>query len=172
MRAESNPLQERRSLLQIYPGVTSIREEIMALMSDLSRKMRVRFDQRARSLGLTRPQWRILNMVIHVEGVTQSFIVQKMEVEHITVSRLVNNLVKMGWVERRPDPTDKRSKLIYPTDKVKPLMNEINEIRKTIEEEVFGVLGDKETLALRRTLHKLNDNFATLDKIGDSTPPE
>jgi len=88
-----------------------------------------------------------------------------MEVEHITVSRLIDNLAKMGWVERRPDPNDKRVKLIFPTEKVRPLLAEIQAIRKAMEDEIFGVLSDRETLTLRKLLHKVNDNYSRLDKV-------
>jgi len=165
LKGNISPSNRWESLVENYPGVSSLHEEISVLIADLARKVRTRFDQRAREIGLTRPQWRILNIVLHVEGVPQSFLVQKMEVEHITVSRLIDNLAKMGWVERRPDPNDKRVKLIFPTEKVRPLLAEIQAIRKAMEDEIFGVLSDRETLTLRKLLHKVNDNYSRLDKV-------
>ncbi len=104
-------------------------------------------------------------MVIHVEGASQSFIVQKLEVEHVTVSRLLDNLEKMGWIERKPDPNDKRSKLIFTTDKVKPLLKEIEKTRNIVENEFFGCLSATELKNIRVLLHKINDNFSALPKL-------
>jgi DNA-binding MarR family transcriptional regulator len=151
--------------LQKFSGVVSIQEEIGALIADLARKHRTRFDQRAKALGLTRPQWRILNNVLHVEGASQSFLVQKLEVEHITVSRLLDNLAKMGWIERRVDPNDKRARLIYATEKAKPLLKQIEKVRAKVEEELFGSLTEPDLKKLRSLLHKINDRYNALDRI-------
>lgn len=151
--------------LQKFSGVVSIQEEIGALIADLARKHRTRFDQRAKKLGLTRPQWRILNIVLHVEGASQSFLVQKLEVEHITVSRLLDNLARMGWIERRVDPNDKRARLIYATEKAKPLLKQIGKVRTKVEEELFGSLTEPELKKLRSLLHKINDRYNALDRI-------
>ncbi|HEX6842884.1 MAG TPA: MarR family transcriptional regulator, partial [Stellaceae bacterium] len=72
------------------------------LLHDIARLMRKRFDQRARSLNLSRAQWQLLVHLSRHEGITQSGLAEILEIENITVGRLVDRMEEAGWVERRP----------------------------------------------------------------------
>src|SRR6185312_4930884 len=91
------------------------------LLHDIARLMRKRFDQRARGLGLTRSQWQVLAHLARHEGINQAGLAEILELEPITVGRLIDRMEEAGWVERRPDPSDRRARLLYLSDKAQPV---------------------------------------------------
>ena len=87
------------------------------LISDVSRLMRRRFDERARQLGATRAQWRTLTMLSRNEGLNQGALADLLEVEPITLCRMIDRLEESGLVERRRDPADRRAWQLFLTEK-------------------------------------------------------
>jgi DNA-binding MarR family transcriptional regulator len=84
-------------------------EDIGILLSDAARLMRRSFDGRARALGVTRPQWRVLALLRRFDGCTQVTMADMMDVEPITLGRMIDRLQESGLVERRADPKDRRA---------------------------------------------------------------
>jgi DNA-binding MarR family transcriptional regulator len=80
-----------------------------------------RFDQKARALGLSRAQCHVLFRLNIDEGENQARIAELLEMEPISLARLVDRMEEAGWVERRPDPNDRRARLLYLTSKAKPV---------------------------------------------------
>lgn len=78
------------------------------MLHDLARKMRYIFDLKARHLGVTRHQWRALFFLSRNDGQTQTELADALDVERISVGRMVDRLVDSGLVERRADPNDRR----------------------------------------------------------------
>ncbi|MBA3896767.1 MAG: MarR family transcriptional regulator, partial [Sphingomonadaceae bacterium] len=78
------------------------------LLHDVARRYRARFDADARELGVTRQQWRTLLHLSFREGQTQAELADRLEVERITLCRMVDRLSEAGLVERRADPQDRR----------------------------------------------------------------
>ena len=98
------------------------------LMADVSRLMRKRFDRRAHALGLTRAQWRVLARLRRREGINQTALADILEIEAITMGRHIDRLEENDWVERRPDPEDRRVWRLYLTDKAQPVLAEMEKI--------------------------------------------
>jgi DNA-binding MarR family transcriptional regulator len=82
--------------------------DLLFLMHDVARLLRVDADKRARAHGMTRAQWGILIWLDREPGITQKELAELLEVEPITVARLIDRLETRGMVERRPDPRDRR----------------------------------------------------------------
>ena len=80
------------------------------LLHDVSRLLRTSFDRHARTIGLTRAQWRVLAHLSRNEGIKQVGLADILEIQPITLARLLDRLGADGWVERRPDPSDRRVK--------------------------------------------------------------
>lgn len=95
------------------------------LLHDVARLMRKRFEQNARGLGLTRSQCQVLAHLARNEGIQQSGLADILEVEPITLTRLLDRLEEGGLVERRLHPTDRRIRQLYLTDKAHPLLADI-----------------------------------------------
>jgi len=90
--------------------------------------MRKRFDGRARSLELTGAQWRVLARLRRFEGINQTALAEILEIEPITLGRHIDRLEGKGWVERRPDPEDRRAWRLYLNDAVQPVLDEMHKI--------------------------------------------
>src|SRR5207302_9486649 len=84
------------------------------LLHDIARLMRKRFDQRARNLNLTRAQWQVVAHLARHEGINQAGLAEIIEIEPITLGRLIDRMEEAGWVERRPNPSDRRAPQPHP----------------------------------------------------------
>ena len=69
--------------------------ELLVLLYDVARQMRTRADQRARTRGMTRAQWVILAHLERQPGLSQNELAAIVEVEPITIGRLVDRLQLM-----------------------------------------------------------------------------
>jgi DNA-binding MarR family transcriptional regulator len=131
------------------------------LVGDVSRLMRRAFDVRARTIGVTRQQWRMLTTLSRHEGVNQGRLADLLDVEPITLCRMVDRLSEADLVERRPDPTDRRAWRIYLTDRARPILDELRSLADgLIDEALDGVSADeRDTLMtlLERIRTNLND---------------
>lgn len=97
-------------------------ENIAMLMAQVSRLMRRTFDEKARLLGMTRPQWQVISILSVNEGINQGGLAELLEVEPITLGRMVDRLQDAALVERRPDPADRRAWRLFLTDKAQELL--------------------------------------------------
>lgn len=93
------------------------------LLHDVARLLRKRFEQRARSLGLTRAQWQVLVHLAKNEGIHQSGLADILEVEPITLLRILDKLEARGLIERRRHSTDRRIWLLYLNEAAHPLLD-------------------------------------------------
>src|SRR5258706_15552124 len=100
-------------------------ESLGFLISDVSRLMRRRFDERARLIGVTRAQWRTLVTLSRHEGINQGGLADLLEVEPITLCRMVDRLEEAGLVERRRDPADRRAWQIFPPPQALPPLHQL-----------------------------------------------
>ncbi len=83
------------------------------LLNDSARLFRRAFNARTRDSGITALQWRLLIYLRRHEGIRQGPLAELIEVEPITLSRMIDRLEEAGLVERRADPSDRRAWLLY-----------------------------------------------------------
>ena len=102
-----------------------LKRDILGAIVTLARLIRTEADKRARAHGMTRAQWTILLNLERQPALLQKELAEVLEVEPITVARLVDRLEARGMVERRADPTDRRCWRLHLTDQSRPLMAEI-----------------------------------------------
>jgi DNA-binding MarR family transcriptional regulator len=128
------------------------------LLHDVARLMRKRFEQNARELRLTRSQCQVLAHLARHEGIQQSGLAEILEVEPITLTRILDRLESGGLVERRPHPTDRRIRQLYLTAEAHPLLGDIFAIgADTRGEALEGVPeSDRELLFQILTTMKAN----------------
>ncbi len=91
------------------------------VLHETARLLSKRFDQKARAIGLTRAQCSVLFRLSMQEGMNQARLAELMEMEPISLARLVDRMEQAGWIERRADPADKRARRLYMTAKAKPV---------------------------------------------------
>ncbi len=112
--------------------MTEIRRDLLFLLHDVARLLRVDADKRARLHGMTRAQWILLIWLERQPGITQKELAEIIEVEPITIARLVDRLEKSGMVERRPDPRDRRIWRLHLRPPALPMLREIDRQRAHI----------------------------------------
>jgi DNA-binding MarR family transcriptional regulator len=110
------------------------------LLHDVARLLRKRFEQRAKCLGLTRSQWQTLAYLSSNEGIHQGRLAEILEIEPITLVRILDKLAARGLIERRQHPTDRRIRLLYMREDAHPILAEIRELGSaTRGEALVGV---------------------------------
>lgn len=110
------------------------------MVAQVSRLMRRAFDERARSIGVTRPQWQVLTLLTLHAGINQGGLAEILEVEPITLGRMIDRLQEAELVERRPDPADRRAWRLHLTDKGSSLIEQLKPLAfETFEEALDGI---------------------------------
>lgn len=89
--------------------IDDMSDDIGFLLGDAARLLRRSFDERAQVMGVTRPQWRVLALLKRFDGSTQVTVADMLDVEPITLGRMIDRLEDAGLVERRADPADRRT---------------------------------------------------------------
>src|SRR5438046_8483955 len=90
-------------------------------LAELQRMMRGYADRQAARYGITRAQWAVLAKVERTEGLKQSELAEQMEMQPITLTRLIDKLCGNGWIERRGDDNDRRVNRLYLRKAARPL---------------------------------------------------
>lgn len=129
------------------------------LLHDCARLLRKRFEQNSRGIGLTRAQWQVIAHVSRNEGINQSALAEILEIEPITLGRIVDRLEAAGFVERRQHPRDRRVKLLYLTDKAYPLLDRLLAIGQATREEALAGISAAERERLIDTLLQMKGNL-------------
>ncbi len=110
-------------------------DSLAFLLSDTSRLLRRRFDAQARSLGVSRAQWQVLFALSRNEGINQTGLADYLEVETITLCRMVDRLEEASLVERRADPADRRAWRLHLTENARPLLEKLRGIGEDVTDE-------------------------------------
>jgi DNA-binding MarR family transcriptional regulator len=146
------------------------------LVNDVARLFGRRFDfnGRRRRLGLTRAQCRTLGYLARNEGINQAGLADLLEIRPMTLVRQIDRMEEAGWIERRPDPTDRRARRLFLTEKGRRILNRVWDVASETRDEALTRLSASETDQLIRLLHRVH---ATLgERVPAATiaepPPE
>jgi MarR family transcriptional regulator for hemolysin len=104
----------------------SIERDFAFLLNDVARMLRTLADQEAREFGMTRAQWGVLFRLERSEGLKQSELAEILDIQPITLTRLIDRLCDNGLIERRNDPNDRRAKRLFLTPAARPLLDRLN----------------------------------------------
>lgn len=137
----------------------SIERDLAFLLSDVARLLRTCADQEARRFGMTRAQWGVLFRLQRNEGLKQSELADLLEVQPITLTRLIDRLCDNGLIERRSDPNDRRAKRLFLTPAAKPVLEKVTAAAETMMASVLTGLDPAAREAMRATLTMLKSNL-------------
>ena len=118
------------------------------------------FDRRAVSLGVTRAQWRVLAKLNRTPGLRQVDLAEHLDMEAITLCRIVDRLAEAGLVERQPDPQDRRAWKLVLTDQATPLVKTLSALADDLAEEALAGMNAAQRDAVRAPLGLIRDNVA------------
>ena len=106
----------------------SLNRECCLSINDVARMIRTYADQKARQFGITRAQWVVLVRLDRFEGLKQSELADMLDLQPITLTRLLDRLSASGLIERRADPNDRRANRLYLTPAARPLLEQLAEL--------------------------------------------
>lgn len=136
-----------------------MQETIGFLIYDSSRLFRRVLNERTRDKGVTGLQWRMLASLARNEGINQGGLAQLLEVEPITLSRMVDRLTEAGLIERRADPNDRRAWKLYLTAEAQPLVGTMRAQAMELNEHALEGFSADERESLRHLLERMRENL-------------
>jgi len=129
------------------------------LLYEVSRLMRKDFNNRVHGLGLTQVQWRTISYISRYEGCNQTTLADYLEIRPITLTRLLDKLQDAGWIERRPDPGDRRAIRLYLTTKVIPLLDIMHQKALETRERMLKGFDESERESFIQFLKQMKTNL-------------
>lgn len=139
------------------------------LLHDTARLMRRRFEARAVGLGLSSAQWRLLAVTLREGRVTQARLAERLEIEPISVSRLVDRMEQAGWVARAADPDDRRIRLVVPTERALEAHAGIRTMFRAVIAEALHGFSAAEQEAVITLLERMSANLSDTAVNGTDT---
>lgn len=137
------------------------------LLHDSARAVRKRFEARGAAYGLTSAQWRMLVRVCKTNGgAQQSHFAELLEIEPISVSRLLDRMEALGWVTRAADPKDRRVRLVFPTAKALGIFDDFKPIVDEVYAEALVGFTPEQHSALIDALSMIIANLAKAETVG------
>jgi MarR family transcriptional regulator for hemolysin len=139
------------------------------LVSDIARLLRRGMDRRLQSLGLTQAQWRAIVHLSRSEGMTQATLAESLEIQPITLTRLIDRMETAGWVERRTHPLDRRAVQLYLTAQSQPILEEMHaRAADTLNDATRGV-APRAQRQLIATLEQIKHNLVAAENAAVAT---
>lgn len=139
--------------------VQGMSDDLGFLLGDAARLLRRSFDERARILGVTRPQWRVLALLKRFDGSTQVTVADMLDVEPITLGRMVDRLQDAGLVERRADPADRRSWRLHLTPDGERKIEALRPTALALFDDALAGLDAAQRLELEAMLNVIRANL-------------
>lgn len=133
-------------------------ETIPFEIGETAHALRKAFDRRAVGLGVTRAQWKVLFRLTRQPGLRQIELADMLDIEPITLSRIVDRLEEAELVERRPDPSDRRAWRLHVTAKAQPLIAKLRAIADDMIAETFEGIEPKDIEIARKVLAQVREN--------------
>ena len=143
--------------------------ELAFAINDVARLLRTYADQRAAQFGMTRAKWAVLARLDRFEGLKQAELAEMLDLQPISLTRLLDGLAGNGLIERRPDPEDRRAKRMFLTPAARPLLKQLTDLGEDLMETALAGLPRGDVAALLGGLTAIKDNLrhAVQRKPGD-----
>jgi MarR family transcriptional regulator, transcriptional regulator for hemolysin len=131
------------------------------LVNDVARLFVARFNERTLSvIGLTLAQCQIIGCLASHEGVNQAGLAELLDIRPMTLVRQIDRMEEDGWVQRRPDPGDRRARQLQLTDKTRPVVARIRQLSSEVRREAFVGLSEADERILLSLLRRVHGNLA------------
>lgn len=139
-----------------------LKRQLVAQLVESSRLLRNYIDHRSKERGTTRAQWIVLFRLRQNEGLSQVDLADVLELQPISLVRLLDRLVEHGLLERRHDPKDRRANQLFLTTKGKRLVDDLDGLRDAIATDVFHDLPDETLQTSLDTLREAKERIKAL----------
>ena len=145
-----------------------LKRQFIAQLVESSRLLRNHIDQRAKARGTTRAQWIVLFRLREQEGLSQVDLADVLELQPISLVRLLDRLVEHGLLERRPDPRDRRANRLFLTRSGRQLVDDLDSLRDAIACDVLRDVPDAQVESGLALLREVKDRIKTLGEGPDT----
>ena len=139
-----------------------LKRQYIAQLVESSRLLRNYIDHRAKTRGTTRAQWIVLFRLREQEGLSQVDLADVLELQPISLVRLLDRLVEHGLLERRPDPRDRRTNRLFLTKSGRQLVDDLDSLRDAIAGDVLRDVADADVESGLATLREVKDRIKAL----------
>ena len=133
--------------------------ELAFAINDVARLLRTYADHEARRFGMTRAKWAVLARLDRFEGLKQAELAEMLDLQPITLTRLLDGLAENGLIERRPDPDDRRAKRLFLTPAARPLLERLTALGEDLMVTALAGLEPPELDALLGRLNLVKENL-------------
>jgi len=149
-----------------------LKRQLITQLVESSRLLRNYIEHRAKSRGTTRAQWIVLFRLRQQEGLSQVDLAEVMELQPISLVRLLDRLVDQGLLERRPHPTDRRANQLYLTETGRRLVGDLDSLRDSIATEALRGTSAASLQTALDVLQQVKDNVKNnAETAAAATPP-
>ena len=128
---------------------------------DVARLLKTYADQRARQFGISRAQWAVLIRIERTEGLKQSELAELLDLQPISLTRLLDRLADNGLIERRADPNDRRANRLYLKPAAKPLLEQLAALGTDMMGTVLKGLDEATIERMLKELGRVKSNLRT-----------
>jgi MarR family transcriptional regulator for hemolysin len=129
------------------------------LLHDVARLLKKRFEQNSRASGLTRSQWQVLTYLAQNEGINQAGLAELIEIEPITLGRIIDKLETLRLIKRNPHPTDRRRWLLHLMPAARAKLEQAREYDDVTRREAMVGVSEDDAQRLLKTLQALKENL-------------
>jgi MarR family transcriptional regulator for hemolysin len=136
-----------------------LKREFAFTIMDVARLLKTYADQRARQFGISRAQWAVLMRIDRNEGLKQSELADMLDLQPITLTRLLDRLADNGLIERRADPNDRRANRLYLKPAAKPLLGRLADLGAGMMEIVLDGISSASVERMLKELGAVKDNL-------------
>jgi len=133
--------------------------ELAFVINDVARLLRTFADHAAGRFGMTRAKWAVLARLDRFEGLKQTELAEMLDLQPITLTRLLDGLANNGLIERRPDPDDRRAKRLFLTPAARPLLERLTALGEGLMETALAGLEPSDVDALLGRLTTVKENL-------------
>jgi DNA-binding MarR family transcriptional regulator len=127
-------------------------------IGETAHALRKAFDRRAVGLGVTRAQWKVLFKLSRTPGLRQSELADMLDIEPITLSRIIDRVEEAGLVERVADPADRRAWRLHVTARAQPLIEKLRALADQMIAEAFAGIDPEHIEITRQVLGRVREN--------------
>src|SRR3954451_14383154 len=136
----------------------SVDTHLLFTLGEVQRLVRAYADKAAARYGITRAQWAVLAKVEGAEGLKQTELAEQMEMQPITLTRLVDRLCDHGWIERRSDDSDRRVNRLYLRKAARPLLAKLGGLRSELTATALEGIDPSDAQRLLGHLDTIKEN--------------
>ena len=149
------------------------KREIAFTIMDVARMLRTYADQRARQFGISRAQWTVLIRIDRTEGLKQSELADILDMQPISLTRLLDRLAENGLIERRADPNDRRANRVYLKPAARPMLEQLAALGTDMMTTVLDGLDTRTVERMLSDLGLIKDNLrAAIGRSANQSQPQ